>query len=115
VGAHLAALRRTRAGNFGIGQSVTLDQLSEQMKTADFAALLITPDAALSHLPFVDLGEEDARRVRNGIEVQLDGQPNTDWPDEQPVRMRAHGQLMAIGRFTGSDTNCTTRVIDVEK
>jgi tRNA pseudouridine55 synthase len=117
VGAHLAALRRTRAGDFPIARGLTVDQLQEKTETGELASILLTPDAALAHLPFVDLGAEDARRARNGMEIRLNDQPNTDWPDEQQVRMRAgSGQLIAVGAFDRLACRLRPRVVvDVEK
>ena len=55
TGAHLAALRRARAGTFHIGQSVTLERLAERMEAGELEQLIIAPDAALPEMPFVHL------------------------------------------------------------
>ena len=116
VGAHLAALRRTRAGDFAIGQSLTLDQLQEQTDSGTLKAKLLTPDAALSRMPFVNLSADDSRRVLNGLEVRCD-KHDGDWPDQQLVRMRGEaGQLLAVGVFDRASQRVHPRVvIDVEK
>jgi tRNA pseudouridine55 synthase len=57
--AHLARLRRTRAGQFHLGDAVPLDQLPD----TDANEILLAPDAALSFMPFVHLSDEEARRA----------------------------------------------------
>lgn len=100
VGAHLAALRRTRAGQFKIENAVTLDQLCEMAESVSAAQFLVSPDAALSHLPFTQLSVDDARRARHGITLQVDDGESPHWLDGQPVRLRdAEGQLIAIGIY----------------
>src|SRR5262249_24970677 len=51
-GAHLAELRRTRAGSFGIEIATTLEQLKENTADQAIGKVLRPPDSALSHMPF---------------------------------------------------------------
>src|SRR5207253_11139046 len=59
VGAHVVELRRTRAGRFAIDDATTLDRLSELMETASIDDAIISPDAAMAHLPAVCLSNDD--------------------------------------------------------
>jgi tRNA pseudouridine55 synthase len=72
-GAHLASLRRVRAGAFSLEQSVTVDQLKEaSVGGADaLAALLPHPRTLLPELPSVTVDEQLAGRLRNGMQVNL--------------------------------------------
>ena len=117
VGAHLTSLRRTRAGDFAVTEAVTLEQLQERAAVGELKALLLSADAALSRMPFVNLGAADARRVRNGMEVSFADQHSRVWPNEQQVRMRGeNGQLVAIGVFDRASGRLQPRVvIDLEK
>jgi tRNA pseudouridine55 synthase len=100
VGAHVAELRRTRAGEFAIKDATTLERLNEQAQTGSLGELLITPDAALSHLPAVELTPDDARRVGQGIDLSVESTEAAEWLNGQPVRMRnAEGQLIAVGLY----------------
>jgi tRNA pseudouridine55 synthase len=100
TGAHLAALRRTRAGAFGIAQASTLEHLAERAEAGLLGELLITPDAALPELPFVHLTAEDARRVRHGASVRTGDDGGSLWREGEHVRMRdAAGNLLAIGVY----------------
>src|SRR5713226_1135945 len=100
VGAHLTQLRRTRAGQFEIGDAITLDRLDEIAKSGSIAQALISPDAALAHLPFLNLDAADARRVRHGIDVAIEDAERSQWPVEQPVRLRdLNEELIAVGIY----------------
>jgi tRNA pseudouridine55 synthase len=100
VGAHLSELRRTRAGQFKIADAITLDRLSEVAQSGAVEQVLISPDAALAHLPFLDLDAEGAARVRHGIDMAIEAAMVHGWSTGQPVRMRsADGQLIAVGIY----------------
>jgi tRNA pseudouridine55 synthase len=95
-GAHLAELRRTRAGKFTIDQAITLDQLAEFAAARTIESVLISPDEALSHLPVLDLSALEAHQVANGIDIPL---PDSLLPAEH-VRLReASGNLLAVGVY----------------
>ena len=74
-GAHLATLRRTRAGVFTLAQAITIDQLKAAADTPDpeatFADLLPHPRTLLPELPSVTVDEQTAGRLRNGMQVNL--------------------------------------------
>lgn len=60
VGGHLTALRRTRAGPFGLGDARTLEALAERFVTLDLGS------AAARCFPTVTLDDDAAGRVRHG-------------------------------------------------
>jgi tRNA pseudouridine55 synthase len=100
VGAHLASLRRTRAGTFRIEDARTLDEIKELADAKLIEPELICPDSALSHLPLIALDEAQARRTLNGIDLEIE---NDGWGDRQFVRMRdPSGNLLAVGSFNAS-------------
>ncbi len=96
-GAHLAELRRTRAGKFKIEEAITLEQLSELTGSNSLSQAFVSPDATLAHLPMLDLSVDDVRRVMNGLDMHLEG---TTWPTGQAVRLLdAFGELVAVGIY----------------
>jgi tRNA pseudouridine55 synthase len=117
AGAHLSALRRTRAGAFHIAQAVTLEHLAEGVEAGDADAasgLLIAPDAALPEMPFVHLTGEDARRARHGAALRIgrDFDPSSCWREGQRVRMRdAAGNLIAVGVYDAARGQLQPRVM----
>lgn len=99
TGAHLAELQRTRAGSFGIEQAITLDELAESTSPNSLEELLIPSGEAVSHLPSIDLAEEDARQTVHGIDLRIDGEKAQSWNDGDSIRMAAQGELIAVGKF----------------
>jgi tRNA pseudouridine55 synthase len=112
VGAHLASLRRTRAGDFEIANAVGLEHLQEKTDNVALAEILIPPDIAMGWLPFLDLREADVRRVSNGMEIDTSALIETSWPNEQQVRMRnENGELIAVGVFDKARGRLHPRVV----
>jgi len=98
VGAHVAALRRTRVGNFVIRAAVTFEQLAELASTSRLNEVLISPDEALGHLPAFELSTEQADRVVHGRDLQVDKRP--EWTDCQSIRLsESNGRLVAVGIY----------------
>lgn len=70
-GAHLASLRRTRAGVFTLNDAVTVEQLKQAAGPAEIEALLPHPRTLLPEMPAVTVDEQMAGRLRNGMQVNL--------------------------------------------
>lgn len=105
MGAHLAELRRTRAGRFTIENALTLEELAERMASASLAQTLISPGDALSHLALIELDEEQARRTVQGIDLLLADNEVRSWNQGESIRMTSRGELIAVGTF---DANSNT-------
>ena len=61
-GGHVAALRRTAVGAFAVASAVPLDALTPE----SVAAALLPPEAAVQHLPRIEVGESEAIRLSLG-------------------------------------------------
>jgi tRNA pseudouridine55 synthase len=100
VGAHLAELRRTRAGDFLLKDASTLEQLQQIVDEGSLQTILLAPDAALPRMPFVHLNASDAQRARHGMAIPMEVVPAGIWADGERVRIRDNqGNLMAIGIY----------------
>jgi tRNA pseudouridine55 synthase len=86
--AHLTSLRRTRIGSFGIADSVTLEDLP------NWESYLMSPAEAMAGLPAVEVDEDTARGVRNG--VRFVGGPILEGPEEEPYAVFNGGELIAV-------------------
>jgi tRNA pseudouridine55 synthase len=112
IGAHLAELRRTRAGDFAIAGGVTLNQLKEKVDEEALATILLPPDAALRSMPFVDLNERDAHRVRQGIAICLSQHSGGAPAQGDHVRIRDEaGTLVAVGCYDAASKSLQPRVV----
>jgi tRNA pseudouridine55 synthase len=69
-GAHLASLRRTRAGVFGLESAIPLEEL-KAMTAAEVEARLPHPRSLLVEMPSVMVDEQTAGKIRNGMQVNV--------------------------------------------
>jgi tRNA pseudouridine55 synthase len=100
VGAHLATLRRTAVGHFGIAESHTLNEM-EAMSPEDIGAALISPAAMLSHLRTISLDDDQLKRVTNGRGFQV-SQDEAARLEDGGASLRlcdGAGRLVAVGDF----------------
>ena len=102
TGAHLAALRRTRAGRFEINDAQTLEDLAERMAQGSLPQALISPGDALSHLPSIVLDEAQAGQTIHGIDLRLADDESRLWIEGDSIRMTSRGELIAVGTFDAS-------------
>jgi tRNA pseudouridine55 synthase len=99
IGAHLAELRRTRAGRFSIDGAVTLEELEELVDSETVTNILITPNNAVSHLPALELCEDDEGRVLNGVNLTIDAETGGTWVDKEAIRLTVGDELLGVGFF----------------
>ena len=106
TGAHLEELRRTRAGRFEIGQSVTLDVLAE---SDDPASRLLPLEMAVSHLDAISLNEDRATKTRGGLSTRIQ---DAEFADGQRLRMLDEGgSLLAIGVYDDAEKSVRPKVV----
>jgi tRNA pseudouridine55 synthase len=109
VGAHLAELRRTRVGDFSISGARTLEEIKIAKAEEALGTILLTLNAALSHLPGVDISAADQTKVRNGVDIQIEGLAFTDG---ERVRLRDEmGNLVAVAEFDAVDSSLHPNVV----
>jgi tRNA pseudouridine55 synthase len=108
VGAHLAELRRTRVGDFEIQQALTLVQLQEAVADEALGKTILPTDAALARFPVQDVNVDEARKVKNGIALQV----SAAWAHGERVRMRdEQGNLIAVAEFDATAGTLHPRVV----
>ena len=109
-GAHVAKLRRTRAGPFGLEDSVslsTLEALKANGQLAELDALLQPADAALNGLPLVQLSESSGFYMRQGQPVLV---PNA--PCDGMVRIALEtGEFLGVGEILDDGRVAPRRLI----
>jgi tRNA pseudouridine55 synthase len=106
TGAHLAELRRTRAGQFGLDRSVTLDELAA---LEDPTASLIPMTEAVAHLPSIELSTERAEKTKSGLSTRIE---TAQFEDGQVIRMLDDkGSLLAVGVYEGMETSVRPKVV----
>lgn len=109
-GAFVSALRRTRAGPFGIEDSMTLNGL-EALKGAGESGvldtLLLPTDAALGALPLVRLSESSGFYMRQGQPVMV-----SNGPRDGIVRVALDsGEFLGVGEMLDDGRVAPRRLI----
>jgi tRNA pseudouridine55 synthase len=100
-GAHLEFLRRTRAGEFTLAQSVPLDAIEADGAAA--LARMVPMTDLLPGLPHVVVNERGARRAAHGNALAPEDLSDAGLPAPRPGPIRvlsAGGALLAIGEPT---------------
>lgn len=108
TGAHLAGLRRTRAGKFAIEKAVTLEKLEEIVAANNLTEVLISANQAVSHLPEIKLSAEGASNIKNGKKL------NADLPesaDKTFVRITEDENLIAVGVYDSEEKTVQPKVV----
>jgi len=109
-GAHVASLRRSRAGPFSLADSVSLgalEALKANGQEAQMDALLLPADAAVKTLPLVRLSESGGFYIRQGQPVQV---PNA--PRDGMVRVALEsGEFLGVGEILDDGRVAPRRLI----
>lgn len=91
TGAHLAELRRTRVGPFGLDQAVGFASLGEAIESGSWKRYVVPAAQALPGLPAVRVDGEELNRVRHGRLIERVAEA------EGPARaLSPQGELVAI-------------------
>ena len=109
TGAHLAELRRTKAGKFGIETAVTLEKLEEIVSENKLDEVLVSMNEAVSHLPQIVLSETEIKKTRNGIKLNFE---NGEIEDNQAVRMIDENKnLIAVGFYCEAEKTVQPKTV----
>jgi len=96
VGAHLAELRRTRAGHFKMEQANTLSRLTDLASARGIHEAIISPDETLAYLQALNVSDDQVRRISNGIDLECESK----FENQEHVRLRdGSGRLIAVGVY----------------
>jgi len=103
--AHLAALRRTRAGAFEVGRALPLAEIVRRCQSGEPLPLLTCAEA-LAELPAVALDAEGAAGVRTGRPprpAELRGAGSEPAPGDLMRLLDPEGELAAVVRIGAAD------------
>lgn len=95
-GAHLRALRRTRAGRFELPDARTLEQVEAGLEPS----AVISPAEAISHLPALVVDPDSVFRVANGQKLRWRDLTETPAPAGVVRVLTPGGGLLALARVT---------------
>lgn len=106
VGAHLAELRRTRAGRFDLSRSITLEALGE---LNDPASMLIGMEVAVDHLASFTLTADRVDKTKKGMSTRVS---ESKFTDGQPIGLLDESRnLIAVGFYEESEKSIRPKVV----
>ena len=109
TGAHLAELRRTRAGRFDLSQAVTLEELENIVSENRLDEISISMNEAVSHLPEISLSEDEIAKTRNGLKLKRE---NFTADGGENVRMiDALENLLAVGIYDETEKTIQPKIV----
>lgn len=108
IGAHLAELRRTKAGKFGIEKSLTLEKLQEIVVENKLEEFLISTNKAVSHLAEVKLTEEEVAKIKNGMKLKCF---SNEIKDGEFLRLTEGENLLAIGFYNEAEKTVQPKLV----
>lgn len=107
--AHLAELRRTKAGKFDIQQAVTLEELEKIVAMDKLGETFITMNDAISHLPEIKLSAEEIKKTKNGIKLNIE---SAEIGDKEFCRMTDKDtNLIAVGSYNKAERNIQPKLV----
>jgi tRNA pseudouridine55 synthase len=93
-GAHLASLRRTRAGAFSLDDAITMDAMERYAAAGELPQHMPHLRSLLPEMPAVTVDAETAGRIRNGMAVNV-----PEFSASERVKIfTGTGELLAIGK-----------------
>ena len=93
TGGYLTKLRRTSIGKHDVAQAVPTTYLADSGKVS---AAALTPVEALSHLPAIELNEDQERAIRFGQSIEAAARI------KGPLQLAREGKLVAIAESEGT-------------
>jgi tRNA pseudouridine55 synthase len=109
TGAHLAELRRTKAGKFDLSKAVTLEALEKIVAENRIGEIAISMNEAISHLPEIVLSEEEIAKTRNGQKLRRE---NLAANDGENVRIIDESEnLLAVGIFNETEKTVQPKIV----
>ncbi len=108
IGAHLAELRRTKAGKFTIEKAVTLEELEKIVAENNLESVLVSTNEAVSHLAEVKLSAEEIAKIKNGIKLEKD---LANSKDGDFLRLTDGENLLAIGFYNAVEKNVRPKLV----
>ncbi len=107
--AHLAELRRTRAGKFDLSKAVTLEELEKIVLENRLGEFLIPMSEAVPHLPQISLSADEINKTRNGMKLTRE---NFTADDGENVRIvDENGLLLAVGIFDKAEKTVQPKIV----
>ena len=96
TGAAMSALIRTKSGAFTVQNSHTFEEIEEYAKNGRAEELLISIEDVLTHIKKIDVNEENAAKIKNGIRLRPEQIGIKECLENEMIRIYENGSLLCI-------------------
>ncbi|MCS6780861.1 MAG: tRNA pseudouridine(55) synthase TruB [Geminicoccaceae bacterium] len=112
--AHVAELRRTAVGPFGLDRAISLDALARLVEEDSLHQALISVATALAGIPALAVTEPQALRLRSGQPIRVSLRYlGEEAVDGMTLKVTRGGELVALARLDGAELS-PLRVFNLE-
>ena len=109
IGAHLAELRRTKAGKFDLAKAVTIEELEILVSENRLTEVSVSMNEAVSHLPQMILNAAEIKDTLHGKKLNCG---DAEFADNQNVRMIDDAQnLIAVGVYRSAEKSVQPKLV----
>ena len=109
IGAHLAELRRTKAGKFDLAKAVTIEELEILVSENRLTEVSVSMNEAVSHLPQIILNAAEIKDTLHGKKLNCG---DAEFADNQNVRMIDDAQnLIAVGVYRSAEKSVQPKLV----
>ena len=109
TGAHLAELRRTKAGKFDLSKAVTIEELEKIVAENRLGEFIISMNEAISHLPQTVLSDEEILKTRNGQKLKRENLAAKNGENIRIIDGREN--LLAVGIFDETEKTVQPKIV----
>ena len=112
--AHVAELRRTAVGPFGLDRAISLSALEQLVEEDSLPQALISVATALAGIPALAVTEPQAVRLKSGQAIRIVPRLLGDEAvDGATIKVTQGGELVALARLEGAEL-CPLRVFNLK-
>jgi len=112
--AHVAELRRTAVGPFGLDRAISLSALEQLVEEDSLPQALISVATALAGIPALAVTEPQASRLKSGQAIRIVPRSLGEAAVQgATIQVTRGGELVALARLEGSEL-CPLRVFHLE-
>lgn len=102
-GAAMDTLERTMSGVFTVEKAYTFDKIEQAVKAGKIEDLILAPDFVLGDYEGIDVGEENAGKIKNGIRLRPEQLGIKEYEENQLFRIYDKGELICILKIKNCD------------
>ncbi len=102
-GAAMDTLERTMSGVFTLDAAYTFDEIEQAVKEGKIEDIILAPDSVLGDYERIDVAEENAGKIKNGIRLRPEQLGIKEYEENQLFRIYEKGELICLLKIKDCD------------